>query len=137
MWLFVYWFPEWIKKKKIAINPKNKDDKCFQYAITAALHHRAIKPQSERVSNVKRFINKDKWKGINYLSKIDDWKTFAKNNPWRHGVVVITTAQLHSTKPELRFCAVSNPVCDVSEIRHDEDLWQWSQLEIRLNVFRQ
>ena len=23
----------------------------------------------------------------------------------RHGVVVITTAQLHSTKPELRLCA--------------------------------
>ena len=23
---------------------------------------------------------------------------------WRRGVVVITTAQLHSTKPELRFC---------------------------------
>ena len=28
---------------------------------------------------------------------------------WRRGVVVITTAQLHSTKPELRFCAGSNP----------------------------
>ena len=25
-----------------------------------------------------------------------------------HGVVVITTAELHSTKPELRFCAGSN-----------------------------
>ena len=25
---------------------------------------------------------------------------------WRRGVVVITTAQLHSTKPELRFGAV-------------------------------
>ena len=37
----------------------------------------------------------------------------------RHGVVVITTAQLHSTKPELRFCASSNPV---SEIRDGEDL---------------
>ena len=27
----------------------------------------------------------------------------------RRGVVVITTAQLHSTKPELTFCAGSNP----------------------------
>ena len=41
---------------------------------------------------------------------------------WRHGVVVITTAQLHSTKPELRFCAGSNPACGVSEIRDGEDL---------------
>ena len=40
----------------------------------------------------------------------------------RRGVVVITTAELHSTKPELRFCAGSNPVRGVSEIRNGEDL---------------
>ena len=38
------------------------------------------------------------------------------------GVVVITTAQLHSTKPELRFCAGSNRARGVSEIRDGEDL---------------
>ena len=37
-------------------------------------------------------------------------------------VVVITTTQLHSTKPELRLCAVSNPVRGVSEIHDGEDL---------------
>ena len=36
--------------------------------------------------------------------------------------VVITIAQLHSTKPELRFCASSNPACGVSEIRNSKDL---------------
>ena len=41
---------------------------------------------------------------------------------WRRGVVVITTAKLHSAKPELRFCAGSNPARSVSEIRDDEDL---------------
>ena len=41
---------------------------------------------------------------------------------WRRGVVAITTAKLHSTKPELRFCADSNPARSVSEIRDDEDL---------------
>ena len=40
----------------------------------------------------------------------------------RHGVVVITTAQLHSTKPELRFCAGLNPSGGVSEICDGEDL---------------
>ena len=48
---------------------------------------------------------------------------------------LITTAQLHSSKSELRFCAGSNPAQGVSEIRDGEDLWQWSQLEIRLNTF--
>ena len=47
-----------------------------------------------------------------------------------------TTAQLHSTKPELRFCADSNPARGGLDIRDGEDLLQWSQLEIRLNAFR-
>ena len=34
----------------------------------------------ERVSNIKWFINKYNWKGVNYPLKIDDWKTFEKNN---------------------------------------------------------
>ena len=54
---------------------------------------------------------------------------------WHHGVVVITTAQPHLTKPELRFFAGSNPAHGVSEICNGEDLWQWSRLEIRLNAF--
>ena len=27
------------------------------------------------------FINKYNWEGINYQSKLDDWKRFQKNNP--------------------------------------------------------
>ena len=41
---------------------------------------------------------------------------------WRRGVVVVTTAQLHSIKPELRFCADSNPARGMSEIRDGEGL---------------
>ena len=44
------------------------------------------------------------------------------SSQWRRGVVVMTTTQLHSTKPELRFCADSNPARGVSEIRDGEDL---------------
>ena len=46
------------------------------------------------------------------------------------GAVVITTAKLPSTEPELRFFAGSKPACGMSEIRHGEDLWQWSRLEM-------
>ena len=56
-------------------------------------------------------------------------KTFEPNQlcnfkcfKWRRGVVVITTAQFHLTKPEIRFCAGSNPTHSVSEIRDGEDL---------------
>ena len=42
---------------------------------------------------------------------------------WYCAAVVITTAQLHSTKLELRFWAGSNPARTVSEICSGEDLW--------------
>ena len=38
------------------------------------------------------------------------------------GAVVITTAQFHSTKPELGFYAGSNPARGVSELRDGDDL---------------
>ena len=41
---------------------------------------------------------------------------------WRRDVVVITIAQLHLNKPELRFCAGSNPARSVTEICDDDDL---------------
>ena len=50
-------------------------------------------------------------------------------------VVVITTTQICPTKPELRLSAGSNPAHNVPKVPNDEDLWQWSWLEIRLNVF--
>ena len=41
--------PKWLKNKKATINPKNNDDKCFQYAITVALNHEQIKKDSQRI----------------------------------------------------------------------------------------
>ena len=52
--------PDWIKKA--TKDSKNKDDKCFQYAITVALNYGEIESHAERVSNIKPFINKYKWK---------------------------------------------------------------------------
>ena len=68
--------------------------------------------------------------------KLSKSLSMASSNPWCLGVVVITTAKRHSTKPELGFCAGSNPAHGMLKICHGEDLGQWSQLEIRLNAFR-
>ena len=67
--------PEWIRKKKATMNLNNTNDKCFQYATTAALIYEEIESHPERVSKTKPYVKKYKWKG-NYLSKIDHWKTF-------------------------------------------------------------
>ena len=70
--------PNWIKNKKATINPKNKDDKCFEYAITITLNYEEIKKNPETASSIKPFTNKYKSKGINYPSKLDDWKTLRR-----------------------------------------------------------
>ena len=43
--------PDWIKKKKAAISPKNADDKCFQYAVTVALNLK--KSNETHTKNIK------------------------------------------------------------------------------------
>ena len=48
--------------------------------VTVALNYEEIESHPERVSNIKPFIRRCNWKGINYPSKIDDWKQFEKNN---------------------------------------------------------
>ena len=75
-------------------------------------------------------------RGAVVYPKTKTWPMVKQNvASWRRGVVVITTVQLHSTKPELRFSACSNSDCGVSEIHDGEDLWQWSWLEIFIILF--
>ena len=72
--------PEWILNKRATINPKNNDNKCFQYSITAALNHQNIENHPERISNIKPFIDNYNWKGIDFPAGIKDWKKFEENN---------------------------------------------------------
>ena len=44
--------PEWILNKRATINPKNEDNKCFEYSIVIALHHQQIGRHPERMSNI-------------------------------------------------------------------------------------
>ena len=48
---------EWLINKRATINPKNKDDKCFQYSITVELNHQKIESHPERISNIEPFID--------------------------------------------------------------------------------
>ena len=72
--------PKWLNSKKSTINPKNNDDKCFQYALTLALNFDKIKKDSQRVSKTKPFIEKYNWEDIDFPSTSKDWKKFECNN---------------------------------------------------------
>ena len=72
--------PKWLKDKKSTINPKNNDDKCFQYAVTLALNIDNIDNHPERISKIKPFINQYNWKDIDFPPTNKDWKKFELNN---------------------------------------------------------
>ena len=48
----------YIKDKKSIINPRNNDNKCFQYAVTLALNLDKILKNPQRISKIKPFIEK-------------------------------------------------------------------------------
>ena len=72
--------PKWLNHKKATINPKNNDDKYFQYAITVSLNHKQIKIHPKRISNNKPFTDLYNWKEIDFPSYIKDWRKFESNN---------------------------------------------------------
>ena len=59
--------PKWLKDKKSTINPKNNDDKCFQYAVTLALNLNNIDNHPEIISKIKPFIDQYNWKDIDLV----------------------------------------------------------------------
>ena len=75
------WFPAWIKNKHATINPNNtKDNRCFQYAIIAALHHQEIGKDSQRITKLKPHIKNYNWKDINFPTGPNDSAKFERIN---------------------------------------------------------
>ena len=73
--------PEWVASKKAIINQKNEDDRCFQYSIIVALHHKEIKNHPERISPIHHDISLDyNWEDTDFPAGIKDWNRFEKNN---------------------------------------------------------
>ena len=64
--------PKWLKNKTATINPKNKDGKCFQYALTVALNYEKIKKDPQRISKIKSFIDQYNWKERGFPSHVQD-----------------------------------------------------------------
>ena len=73
--------PEWVASKKAIINPKNADDKCFEYSIVVALRHKEFKNHPERIhANHHLFSCNYNWQSIDFPGGIKEWKRFEKKN---------------------------------------------------------
>ena len=72
--------PGWIKSKKAVINPQNKDEECFKWAVVTALHHEEIKKDHQRISRLRPYENQYNWKGLEFPVSIKKIDKFEKNN---------------------------------------------------------
>ena len=95
---------KWLKDKKSTINPKNNDDKCFQYAVTLALNLDNIDNHPERISKIKPFINQYNWKDIDFPPTNKYWRKLELNND---------IALPHNAKKiQLAYRSKNNLTCD-------------------------
>ena len=72
--------PSWIVNKKAVINAKNEDDEgCSKWAVTIALHHKAMGKDPQCVTKIK-YINNYDWSALEFPVAIKKIGVFEKNN---------------------------------------------------------
>ena len=73
--------PKSLANRKGIVNVRNKDDRCFQYAVCAALHsHRLPVMTKWRPSSYDQFINVLSWSDMEFPATVQDIKQFEHNN---------------------------------------------------------
>ena len=72
--------PQWIKIKKAVINPQNKDEECFKWAVMVALHHEEIKKDHQCISRLRAYEKQYNWKGLEFPVSIKKIDKFEKSN---------------------------------------------------------
>ena len=73
-------FREWIKSKKIVINPQSKEKECFKWTVIAAFHHEEIKKDHQCISRLRSYGKQYNWKGHKCPVSIKKIDKFEKNN---------------------------------------------------------
>ena len=101
--------PKWLKNKKSTINPKNNDDKCFQYAVTLALNLDNINKHPKRISKIKRFIDQYNWKDIDFPPTKKNWRKLELNNDIALNILYIPN---NTKKIQLASRSKNNLTCD-------------------------
>ena len=87
--------PDWLMKKKAIINPLNKDQECFKWAVIAALRWEDIGSHPERISNLARFKADFDWYGIGFLVSVKDITKFEFRNQISINLLAIEDRQIY------------------------------------------
>ena len=87
--------PKWLARKKAIINPLNKDQECFKWAVIAALRWEDIDRNPQRISKLKKFEADFDWSGIGFLVSIRDIKGFEFRNQILINILAIEGRQIY------------------------------------------
>ena len=63
------------------INPQNKDEECFKWAVIGALHHKEIKKDHQHMSMLRRYEKQYNWEGLEFPVSTKKIDKFEKKNP--------------------------------------------------------
>ena len=85
--------PDWLAKKKVIINPHNKDEECFKWAVITAENVGMKDPQ--RVSNLRKFTDNYDWSGLKFPVSIENIKDFEMNNDIFINVLLVENRDIY------------------------------------------
>ena len=87
--------PDKLAHKKVIINPKNSDQECFKWAISAAIKWTQIGNNPEQVSKLKKFESEFDWNGIEFPVSTRNIRDFEINNQISVNVLSEENGQIH------------------------------------------
>ena len=87
--------PEWLAHKKAIINPLNKDQECFKWAVIVASRWEDIDRNPQRISKLKKFEVNFDWSGIGFLVSFRDIKGFEFRSQISINILAIEGRQIY------------------------------------------
>ena len=96
--------PKELSSTKAIINPINKDDKCFMWAVLAALYPVASHP--ERVANYYKYEKLFDWSCVSFPTTIDQIECFEQ----KHDDISINVYRYDNKKKQVSPCRLSKSI---------------------------
>ena len=87
--------PDWFAHKKAIINPKNKDQECFKWAVIAASSWEEIGKNPERITKLKRYEGDFDWSGMEFPASAKDIKRFKSRDQISINILAIEGRQIY------------------------------------------
>ena len=90
--------PNWMARKKTIINPQNKYQECFKWAVIAASRWEEINNNPERISKLKSFEKDFDWSGIGFPVSFKDISKFEFRNQISINLLAIEGQQIYISR---------------------------------------